>query len=89
VLEFMEARPGADLPIELDSTEPADAPVPPLRQPAERARRRRETAASDAVRGANGPRGDRFLDCGAPARALQARRPNSGSSEEQHTCKSR
>jgi hypothetical protein len=42
VLEFMEARPGANLPIELDSTEPADALVPPLRQPAERARRRRE-----------------------------------------------
>jgi hypothetical protein len=40
VLEFMEARPAADLAIE---TVPAvDAPLPPLPQPAERARRRRE-----------------------------------------------
>ncbi|UPK19154.1 hypothetical protein [Bradyrhizobium sp. 131] len=40
VLEFMEARPVADLAI--DTVPAVDAPLPPLPQPAERARRRRE-----------------------------------------------
>ncbi|MET4072678.1 hypothetical protein ABID58_007507 [Bradyrhizobium sp. S3.2.6] len=41
VLEFMEARPGADKPIETVLTEKVDAPLPRLPQPTERARWRR------------------------------------------------
>jgi hypothetical protein len=42
VLEFMEARPGAEQAIETVPAEKVDVAVPPLPQPAERARRRRE-----------------------------------------------
>ncbi len=46
VLEFMEARPTAletaQVPLVQDTTTTWPAPVPPLRQPADRAKRRRE-----------------------------------------------
>ncbi|MCK1284720.1 hypothetical protein IVB41_12420 [Bradyrhizobium sp. 44] len=44
VLEFMELRPAAPEPIQASPAEAivAPAPVPPLRQPADRAKRRRE-----------------------------------------------
>jgi hypothetical protein len=42
VLEFVEARPGAEQAMETAPAEKVDAPVPPLPQAAERARRRRE-----------------------------------------------
>ncbi|MCK1616415.1 hypothetical protein IVA96_07035 [Bradyrhizobium sp. 159] len=46
VLEFMEARPTTSLPVEPMPAEDGAAPeagaVPPLRQPADRAKRRRE-----------------------------------------------
>jgi hypothetical protein len=46
LLELMEARPTAleraEAPPVLETSETSSAPVPPLRQPAERAKRRRE-----------------------------------------------
>jgi hypothetical protein len=42
VLEFMEARTAVVPPTETVPAENRDAPIPPLRQPPERARRRRE-----------------------------------------------
>nr|WP_155262173.1 hypothetical protein [Bradyrhizobium sp. BR2003] len=42
VLESMEARPRADQAMETVPAKMVDAPVPPLPQPAERARRRHE-----------------------------------------------
>lgn len=42
VLEFLEARPGTDRMLEAPLTQTVTAPLPPLRQPAERAMRRRE-----------------------------------------------
>lgn len=42
VLEFMEARPGVDRPVEAIPPVAVDAPVPPLPPLAERAKRRRE-----------------------------------------------
>lgn len=42
VLEFMEARPDPGKPFALDPAEEAAAPVSPLRQPTERAKRRYE-----------------------------------------------
>ncbi|MCK1691062.1 hypothetical protein [Bradyrhizobium sp. 145] len=42
VLEFMEARPVAEWAI--DTVQAVHPPLPPLRQPAERAKRRRERA---------------------------------------------
>ena len=42
VLEFMETRPTAEPSVEMAPAEEEDAPMQPLLQPAERARRRRE-----------------------------------------------
>ncbi|MGY4285217.1 hypothetical protein ACVWXO_004437 [Bradyrhizobium sp. LM2.7] len=42
VLDIMEARPGIDRPAAAAPFEIVDIPVPPLRLPAERAKRRRE-----------------------------------------------
>lgn len=42
VLEFLEAHPGADQMLEAPLTQTVAAPLPPLRQPAERVKRRRE-----------------------------------------------
>lgn len=42
VLEFLEARPGTDRMLEAPLTQTVAAPLPPLRQPAERVKRRRE-----------------------------------------------
>ncbi len=42
MLEFLEARPGTDQMLDAPLTETVAAPVPALRQPADRAKRRRE-----------------------------------------------
>ncbi|MCC8940381.1 hypothetical protein H8A99_28980 [Bradyrhizobium sp. Arg68] len=42
VLEFLEARPGTDQILDAPLTETVAAPVPALRQPPERVKRRRE-----------------------------------------------
>lgn len=42
VLELMEARPPVDQQIEVAAAEPSGGAIPPLPQPAERAKRRRE-----------------------------------------------
>ena len=45
VLEFMEARPGADQAVKTVPAEKEESPVPPLPQPTERAKWRRERRA--------------------------------------------
>jgi hypothetical protein len=42
VLELIETRPTAEPSVEMAPAKEEDAPMPPLPQPAERARRRRE-----------------------------------------------